>query len=65
MFATANIRSQNPLKNEDIATFTLGECHLFSCEFFEWFTQICALLYLTAIDIDFLFIEFSFSGCLS
>lgn len=49
----------------DITTSTLGECHLFSCEFFDQFKQVCALLRLTAIGIDFLFTEFSFCGCLS
>lgn len=65
MFATANIRNQNALKNEKNQYFYSQRKSLFSCEFFEWFIYVCALLCLTALGIDFLFTEFSFCCCSS
>lgn len=65
MFATANIRNQNALKNEKNQYFYSQRKSLFSCEFFEWFIYVCALLCFTALGIDFLFTEFSFCCCSS
>lgn len=65
MFATANVRNQNALKNERNQYFYSQRMSLFSCEFFEWFIYVCALLCLTAVGIDFLFTEFSFCCCSS
>lgn len=65
MFATANIRNQNALKNERHHYFYSQRISLFPCDFFEWFLYVCALLCLTAAGIDFLFTEFSFCYCSS
>lgn len=65
MFATANIRNQNALKNERHHYFWSQRMSLLPCEIFAWLIYACALVCLTAVGIDFLFTEFSFWYCSS
>lgn len=65
MFAAANIRNQNPLQNETSLLLLLENVTFSPVSFLNASNSVCALLCLTAIGIDFLFIEFSFCSCLS